>query len=203
MMLFTFSWTLMSSHACQQSYKPQTLSTKFSKFAAPLAYSPCMPNLPKPLARVHGVVNGSDARSDERLCYTHRLIKKGCKKTSTPQVTRYFLDGFIYVQRLLQDLSWSWTVYYYGFSTTVFELIQDHWLLLNSRFGVHAVFYEFTANVRNHGSLTNQKARTNFLSLWWYASVRLDQREQIITLRSWPVACVTHAVVLHYPSAWF
>ena len=81
MMLFTFSWTLASSHACKQSYKPQILSTKFSKFAAPLAYSPCMPNLPKPLARVHGVVNGSDAKSDERLCCTHRLINKRCKKT--------------------------------------------------------------------------------------------------------------------------
>ena len=41
-----------------------------------------MPNLPKPLARVHIVVNGSDARRNERLCCTHRLIKKGCKKTS-------------------------------------------------------------------------------------------------------------------------
>ena len=168
-----------------------------------------MPNLPKPLARVHGVVNGSDARSDERLCCTHRLIKKGAKNfhwnhlQRFPQVTRYFLDGFIYVQRLLQHFSWSWTVYYYCFSTTVFELIQDHWLLLNSRFVVHALFYEFTANVINHGSLTSQKARVNFLNLWWYASVRLDQREQIITLRSWPVACVTHADVLHYPSAWF
>ena len=184
MMLFTFSWTLASSHACKQSYKPQILSTKFSKLAAPLAYSPCMPNLPKPLARVHGVVNGSDARSDERLCCTHRLIKKGAKNfhwnhlQRFPQVTRYFLDGFIYVQRLLQHFSWSWTVYYYCFSTTVFELIQDHWLLLNSRFVVHAVFYEFTANVINHGSLTSQKARVNFLNLWWYASVRLDQREQ-------------------------
>ena len=90
MMLFTFSWTLVSSHACKQSYKPQTLSTKFSKFAAPLAYFPCMPNLSKPLARVHGVVNGSDAKSDERLCCTHRLIKKGCEKTSIEKICRAF-----------------------------------------------------------------------------------------------------------------
>ena len=75
-MLFTY----VPSHACKQSYEPQTLSTKFSKFAAPLAYSPCMPNLPKPLTCVHGVVNGSDARSDEKLCCTHRLIKKDVKK---------------------------------------------------------------------------------------------------------------------------
>ena len=69
------------------------------------------------------------------------------------------------------------------------------------------MFYELTANVINsiinHKSLTYQKARTDLLGLWWYVSVGFDQRQQIIILRSWPVACVAHAEVLHYPGACF
>jgi len=127
MMLFTFSWTLVSSHACKQSYKPQTLSTKFSKFAAPLAYSPCMPNLPKPLARVHGVVNGSDARSDERLCCTHRLIKKGVKKLPLKTFVGLSTSYAIF----------SWWFYLCSKAFTRFKLKLNCLLLL---FFYHSVF---------------------------------------------------------------
>ena len=38
----------------------------------------------------------------------------------------------------------------------------------------------------------------------WYASVGFDQRQQTNRiLYSWPVACITHAEVLHYPGACF